>query len=134
MTVLDTIHALVVDDQRTITSHIDSSLNSFGFSNVVWTTDGESALSYFLSDADFADIVISDLTLPVMSGIELYNELQKIKPGIQFLMLLADPTRENVVAVRDLGIKHILAKPFSTEDLLDHVEAMVEALVGPLPD
>ncbi len=69
-----------------------------------------------------------------MSGIELYNELQKIKPGIQFLMLLADPTRENVVAVRDLGIKHILAKPFSTEDLLDHVEAMVEALVGPLPD
>jgi len=122
------VHALVVEDQRAVISHIDSTLNSMGISSVEWASDGERALSHFRNDPGFADLVISDLTLPGMDGIELLRKVRAINPKIPFLMLLADPTRNNVMAIREAGAKHILVKPFSSEDLSDHVHAMVKQL------
>lgn len=124
------VHALVVDDQRAVSSHIDSALKAIGISSVVWTSDGEAALARFKADPNFADIVISDLTLPGMDGVDLLLKLRAIKPELLFLMLLADPTRQNVLRVREAGTRYVLAKPFSTEELTDHVEEMLRVLNG----
>jgi len=122
------IHVLVVEDQRGVISHIDSTLNSMGISSVEWASDGERALFLFRNDPKFADLIISDLTLPRMDGIALLRQVRAINPKIPFLMLLADPTQKNVMAIREAGAKHILVKPFSSEDLNDHVHAMVKQL------
>lgn len=105
-------------------------LFKIGIGNVVWNADGEAALDHFMVDPLFADIVIADLSLPGMDGVELMKRVRRINPKVPFLIMLADPTKKNVLYVREGGTKYILAKPVSTGYLIEHVEEMIRPLVG----
>lgn len=85
--------------------------------------DGKSGLEYALSGV--YDLVILDIMLPKMSGIEILKNLRAEKMSVPVLMLTAKDEIEDKVAGLDYGADDYMTKPFSTDELLARVRALL---------
>jgi len=69
------------------------------------------------------DLVLLDIHLPGLSGVEVLNQLKEIDPKANVIMLSADSSLENIHYTKQHGAKGFLAKPFNKARLLEFVEA-----------
>ena len=112
-------HILVVDDEPQITRVLRTSLTARGYEIRV-ANDGETALEIV---KDFApDLVITDLVMPRMNGIELCRELRKFSQ-VPILVLSVRGEERSKVEALDSGADDYITKPFSTGELLARVRA-----------
>ena len=77
----------------------------------------------YLKQSDNADIIISDINMPDMSGFELLSKIKGASPDKTCVLMSADS--ENEIAARELKADAFLAKPFSINDLFNLVETFV---------
>ncbi|EEF59433.1 sigma-54-dependent transcriptional regulator [Pedosphaera parvula] len=73
------------------------------------------------------DVVISDLKLPGLDGLELVKRLHQAKPRLPIILMTAHGTTETAIEATKLGAYDYLLKPFEMEELLDLVEKAVES-------
>lgn len=116
--------ALVVDDEQHIVHVVALKLRNAGF-EVVTASDGEQA--YEIATKTPPDIVITDLQMPYMNGLELCQKLREHPAtcGVPALMLTA---RGHALSKEDLAstnISEVLAKPFSPREILSRVETIL---------
>jgi two-component system KDP operon response regulator KdpE len=112
-------HILVVDDEPQITRVLRTSLNAQGYEIRV-ANDGETALEIA---KDFVpDLVITDLAMPNMNGIELCRNLRKISQVPIVVLSVRGEERSKIEAL-DSGADDYITKPFSTGELLARVRA-----------
>lgn len=112
-------HIVVVDDEPQITRVLRTSLNAQGYEIRV-ANDGETALEIM---KDFApDLVITDLAMPAMNGIELCRRLREISQVPIVVLSVRGEERSKVEAL-DSGADDYITKPFSTGELLARVRA-----------
>jgi two-component system KDP operon response regulator KdpE len=112
-------HILVVDDEPQITRVLRTSLNAQGYEIRV-ANDGETALEIV---KDFApDLVITDLAMPNMNGIELCRNLRKTSQVPIVVLSVRGEERSKIEAL-DSGADDYITKPFSTGELLARVRA-----------
>jgi two-component system, OmpR family, KDP operon response regulator KdpE len=112
-------HILVVDDEPQITRVLRTSLNAQGYEIRV-ANDGESALEIV---KDFApDLVITDLAMPHMNGIELCRQLRKTSQ-VPILVLSVRGEERSKIEALDSGADDYVTKPFSTGELLARIRA-----------
>ena len=116
------MHILVVEDQRDFAENIRKYLETESYS-VDLAFDGESGLRQALLE-DYA-IVVLDLNLPRMDGLEVCRELRKAGRSMPILMLTARVGHENAVAGLDSGADDYLTKPFDLEELLARMRALL---------
>jgi two-component system KDP operon response regulator KdpE len=110
---------LVVDDESQITRVLRRSLAAHRY-EVRVAADGESALDTF---HDFhPDLVITDLSMPEMSGIELCEKIRKISK-IPIIVLSVKGEEKTKVAALDAGADDYITKPFGMDELLARVRA-----------
>ncbi len=115
---------LVVDDESQITRVLRRSLAAHRY-EVRVAADGESALDTF---HDFhPDLVITDLSMPEMSGIELCQEIRKISK-IPIIVLSVKGEEKTKVAALDAGADDYVTKPFGMDELLARVRATFRRL------
>ena len=111
---------LVVDDERVVRDSIRLTLEQQHF-QVMTAVDGGDALAQYVEHRENISLVITDAVMPVMSGVTLARALRAINPAVAIAvmsgMLEEDHTRELVA----MGIPDVLAKPFTTEALLETV-------------
>ena len=105
---------LVVDDEPDLRSTLSHALNRSGYS-VVGAANGVDALEKFKS-AKF-NLVISDVKMPEMSGMELLSSIKKMSPQTPVIMISAFGTVSNAVAAMQQGASDYILKPFSFEIL-----------------
>jgi DNA-binding NtrC family response regulator len=105
---------LVVDDEPDLRSTLSHALNRSGYS-VVGAANGVDALEKFKS-ANF-NLVISDVKMPEMSGMELLSSIKKMSPQTPVIMISAFGTVGNAVAAMQQGASDYILKPFSFEIL-----------------
>src|SRR5215472_13906019 len=108
---------LVVDDEEKLRRVIELHLLSAGF-DVDKTRSAEEAIRL----VDRADMVITDLKLPAMDGIELLKLIRRQNAHAPVVVMTAFGTVENAVEAMKLGATDFLLKPFS----LDHLTAVVQ--------
>ncbi len=113
---------LVVEDYAPIRDALVRSLREEGHS-VDEAADGLSA--YALAGADEYDVIVLDLMLPGMDGLEVLRRLRSDQVGSQVLILTARDAVEDRVSGLDLGADDYLAKPFAMEELLARVRALL---------
>src|SRR5512141_1605450 len=65
------------------------------------------------------DLVLTDLKLPGLSGMELIAELHRVKPKLPILMMTAHGTTETAIEATKLGAYEYVVKPFDADELLD---------------
>ena len=112
-------HIVVVDDEPQITRVLRASLDAQGYEIRV-ANDGETALEIM---KDFTpDLVITDLMMPRMNGIELCRRLREISQ-VPILVLSVRGEERSKIEALDSGAEDYITKPFSTGELLARVRA-----------
>lgn len=110
---------LIVDDEPQITRVLRRSLSAHRY-EVRTAADGESALETF---RDFApDLIITDLSMPEMNGIELCRQIRK-KSEIPIIVLSVKGEEKTKVEALDAGADDYITKPFGIDELLARVRA-----------
>jgi two-component system, cell cycle response regulator len=115
---------LSVDDSRTIRLIVKRAFAPFDCT-VCEATNGEEGLA--VATAEKPDIVILDITMPVMDGVTMLVKLKENPElkGIPVIMLTAESGRENVAHIAKLGVRDYLVKPFKDDQLIDKVKRIV---------
>jgi DNA-binding NtrC family response regulator len=101
-------HVLIVDDERSACAYLRALLEERGF-EVRATTDGIEAL--IALEAGAYDLVISDIRMPKMDGLELLTHLRQRWPELPVIMLTANDDVSDVVQAVHLGAVNYLVKP-----------------------
>jgi DNA-binding response OmpR family regulator len=117
---------LVVDDDPVILQLLQVNFEMEGFT-VITAADGQQGVDR--TRADRPDIVVSDVMMPKMSGIELVAELKgdPDTAGIPILLLTAKAQQAGIGAGMDAGADDYVTKPFEPLDLVDRVNRLLDA-------
>ncbi|HKY65699.1 MAG TPA: response regulator transcription factor [Acidimicrobiales bacterium] len=113
---------LVVDDEPKIVDVVGDYLRSAGYT-VTTAADGERALE--LARARPPDLVVLDLGLPGLDGLDVTRELRRASPPVPIIMLTARGEETDRVLGLELGADDYLVKPFSPRELVARVRAVL---------
>ncbi|TGK17133.1 DNA-binding response regulator [Leptospira fluminis] len=122
------MHILVIEDDVRVSELIKRGLEEEGFS-ISTAYDGEMA-SRIAVQNDF-DLIIADIILPKMNGIELCKIIRNSKPEIPIIMLTALGTTDDKVEGFDAGADDYLVKPFDFRELLARIKALLKRNQAP---
>lgn len=111
---------LLVDDYPPTRQLIKDALSQAGYTDIDEAENGREALDKFV-DVHF-DLVISDVMMPGMGGMELLNQLRQISPDTSVIMITAYPAEELTVSAMKKGAVDFLKKPFDIDDLLYRID------------
>jgi len=111
---------LVVDDYPQIRNLIREALENEGPYEVNEAENGLEALNHLKKRT--YDIVISDVMMPIMGGIDLLESIREIQPTVVTIMMTAYPEVETSVAAMKKGAIDFIRKPFNLDDLLFKVD------------
>ena len=117
-----TAHILIVDDDSRVTNALRRTLAYEGY-QVSVAANGEGALS--LSRTKPPDLVILDIMLPGIDGIEVCRRLRAAGDDVAVLMLTARDAVADRVTGLETGADDYLVKPFALEELLARVKALL---------
>ncbi len=115
-------HILIVDDDSGVTNALRRTLTYEGY-HVSTAWDGASALAQVR--AKLPDLVILDLMLPTIGGLEVCRRLRDAGDSVPILMLTARDAVADRVAGLETGADDYLVKPFALEELLARVKALL---------
>jgi CheY-like chemotaxis protein len=115
------IHALVIDDQKVVRAIVTRLLHQANITGVTEAESGHQALEILADPAFRADVIICDLHMDQMDGIEFLRRLRTDTNSINchkpVLILTADKSERALVATREAGASKLLTKPVSAEEL-----------------
>ncbi len=113
---------LVVDDEPSISTLLQYNLNQAGF-EVITAMDGEEGFQKALDERP--DILVLDLMLPKMDGIEVCKQLRQQKVTTPILMLTAKDDEFDKIIGLELGADDYMTKPFSPREVVARVKAIL---------
>lgn len=126
------MRVLIIEDQEKLAQLVKKGLEKEGFA-VDYLTDGEAGQKRVeLNHRDY-DLVILDLMLPGVSGYEICRGVREQKISTPILILTAKDSTEDKVSLLDAGADDYLVKPFSFEELLARVRALLRRPEASLP-
>src|SRR5690606_706330 len=118
---------LLVEDDKALGEGLRLGLRQEGYT-VDWLEDGASALHALLSE-DF-DLLVLDLGLPRMSGLQVLRELRRSGSALPVLILPARDATEDRIAGLDAGADDYLVKPFALDELKARLRALLRRSAG----
>ncbi|MBT5376841.1 MAG: UDP-3-O-[3-hydroxymyristoyl] N-acetylglucosamine deacetylase [Nitrospinaceae bacterium] len=113
---------LIVDDEKNIVSSLTGILSDEGY-EVSITGDGIEALEIIQTDPP--DLVLLDIWLPGMDGIEVLKTVKAYHPEIEVLIMSGHGTIETAVKATKLGAQDFIEKPFSLERIIQSIEEVL---------
>jgi len=122
---------LIVDDEPSVRQTLSEWMRKKNF-HVFEAEGGRQAME--MIQRDDPDIVISDVVMPGMNGIQLLKEAKAVKADTPFLMISGYPSRSTAVDIMKYGASDYLPKPFTPEELVNRVSRTLrlKALCKPL--
>jgi len=114
-------HILFVDDEAPLAALGKSMLERLGY-RVTAQTDSLQALNTFSEQSDRFDLVITDQTMPNLSGAELAKLILKIRPELPVILATGYSTTINPDKAKSIGIREMLLKPNTIQTLGDAIE------------
>lgn len=114
---------LIIEDDQRVAELIKRSLDEQGFTTTV-AYDGLSGKK-LVSQEDY-DLIITDIVLPKIDGIDLCKEIRQTKPDIPIIMLTALGTTDDKVEGFDAGADDYMVKPFEIRELLARIRALLK--------
>lgn len=116
------IEVLVVDDEPALSELVSMVLRYEGW-EVATAADGAAAIRR--AAAVCPDVVVLDLMLPDMSGLDVLQELRRMRPELPVLLLTAKDSVEDRIAGLSAGGDDYVTKPFSVEEMILRLRALV---------
>lgn len=117
---------LVVEDELSIATLLKYNLEQAGFT-VLLAHDGKAGLHMALQEGP--DLIILDLMLPILDGMEVCKELRSQKKNIPIIMLTARDDEFDKVLGLELGADDYMTKPFSPREVIARVKAVLRRFI-----
>jgi nitrogen-specific signal transduction histidine kinase/CheY-like chemotaxis protein len=115
---------LFVDDEKAITDFARIALEMMGY-EVFATTNSLEAMEIFQADPGKFDLVITDLTMPKLTGIDLAKYFMQARPDLPVLLATGYTERFDREDIRNLGIRDIILKPAGVRDLGEKIKTVL---------
>lgn len=109
-------HILVIDDEISLAILTKRRVESFGY-KATMTTNSQEAIRIFSDQSEKIDLVITDQTMPDITGDQLFSKLRKIRKDIPFILCSGYNERMNSREAQRLGINSFLLKPVAKGEL-----------------
>ncbi|UCF95488.1 MAG: response regulator, partial [Desulfobacterales bacterium] len=116
---------LLVDDEEAIVDLGQRILKRLGY-EVTTRTCSVEALETFKAEPDFFDLVITDQTMPKMTGVELAKAFMRIRPGIPMILCSGYSETISREDAKALGIREYMMKPFSMAAMAETIRKVLE--------
>ena len=113
---------LVIDDEELVQNTLRTILNEFSYS-VLMAGDGEAGLAMYKQHRQQVDLVILDLSMPQLSGVEVLKELLLIDPDVKVLIATGVATDQ----VELHGVRQVIEKPFQVGNLVRSIRRILDA-------
>jgi len=114
---------LIIEDEKRISRFLELELKHEGY-EILAAYDGRSGLALALNENP--DLIILDLMLPVMSGIEVCRRIRQAKNLVPIIMLTAKDDVMDKVMGLDMGADDYMTKPFAIEELLARIRVAIK--------
>lgn len=111
---------LVIEDDEFQLSILGSGLRDEGY-DVFLTADGPKGIEIFRQKNP--DLVLLDLALPSMSGLEVMRKLKELDATANILVVSGFPSKESIEVASRYGVKEFIAKPYLMPELIERVGA-----------
>ncbi|MCF8055322.1 MAG: response regulator [Desulfocapsa sp.] len=116
---------LVVDDEAELAEMIQRMLTELGY-NVTSFANSAEALQEFTRDTEAYDLVISDMTMPVLTGTELARKILSAKPGIPIILCTGFSEIMDEKKAKAMGIREYIMKPVIKSELAKRVRKVLD--------
>ncbi|MEO6232679.1 MAG: response regulator transcription factor [Ferruginibacter sp.] len=117
----------LVDDHKIFSDSLAGLINDFGGFEVVWTAlDGKEAIQQIERMPNLPDILLLDIVMPGMNGIEFAKWMFEHKKGVNLLALTMEEDDNNVIQMLQYGVKGYLLKSIGAEELLTALQQVVK--------
>jgi len=116
---------LLVEDDPLLQKQLQSFLQRF-FKTIDIASDGVEAI--MLYQANPYDLVVTDLTMPVMSGTELAANIRELNPRQRIVIISGDSGTERLLELINIGIDAFIVKPLKMNEVLIHLERTCQAV------
>ncbi|MFZ1470249.1 MAG: response regulator [Paracoccaceae bacterium] len=128
MSLKDNLRILIVDDMAVSRALISQSLDEMGITHFTTESDSQAALGKLAANP--VHLVISDMNMPGLSGLDLLAALRNNRSTqrIGFILITGSPTPDILQRGQQIGLNNMVRKPFTTATL----KASIERVVGPL--
>ena len=117
---------LVVEDDNVLRTTLVELLGTWGY-GVVEATNGVDALARLAATPAPIDLIISDVVMPHMGGVGLFHALQRQGVRVPMLLLSGHPLGDELESLRQRGLRGVLTKPPSAEQLATTIAAALRA-------
>ncbi|NOQ14229.1 MAG: response regulator [Methyloprofundus sp.] len=115
---------LVVDDEEGIVELLRETLDSLEYS-VTATASSVDALAMFKESPEQFDLIITDQTMPVITGDELIKEVRQLRADIPIILCTGYSESMDPVLAKEIGVDQFFYKPFQLEKLLESVYSLL---------
>jgi two-component system, chemotaxis family, CheB/CheR fusion protein len=111
---------LLVDDEETQVQSVRKMLERLGY-RVAVKTNSEEALALFRNAPQTFDLVITDQTMPRMTGVNLAAEILRTRPDIPVILCTGFSEMVDANGAKELGVREFLMKPFSVREMAESI-------------
>ncbi len=123
-------HILVIEDEESLRYMLESKLMAVGYTVSVAAT-GKHALQKFRSGQKY-DLILCDLKMPNMSGLDLYRQFKDLGGGVPFVIITGYPERAKIMEAIQLGVQDVILKPVKHIELLERIKGFLSG-TAPAP-
>jgi two-component system chemotaxis response regulator CheY len=117
---IEKLNVMVVDDSSTVRRLFESILKQLGHKVVATADNGAAAITAF--NAYKPDLVIMDITMPVMDGIEATEKILAVYPDARIIVATSHTTKDVVLKARSAGARGYILKPVNPDRLRGTIE------------
>jgi CheY-like chemotaxis protein len=111
---------MIVDDETAMREVLKIMLRGY---KVIEASNGREAIELYKKE--MPDIVLMDIIMPIMGGIETIKEIKKINPKAKIVAITAYASSKGEKAI-EAGVDYILRKPFSRKEVIKVIEEMTK--------
>lgn len=120
---LKSLKILLVEDEKSLSQLLYRAIGD-DFHSFTMLSNGKDALQEYIKNPP--DIVITDIMMPKMTGLELAQEIRKINPNTPVIILSAYSDTDKLLSAIDMGIVKYFIKPFDPEEVLEYISSLKE--------
>ena len=118
---LKKLKVLLVEDEKNLATLLKNAIGDSFYSFLI-AHDGNEGIEKF--NTFLPDLVITDIMMPDLTGLEMAEKLKDINPDIPIIILSAHSDTDKLLNAIDLGIIKYFIKPFDPDELLDYIDSI----------
>lgn len=120
---MNSVRALIVDDSSVMRKIVERSLRQAGVNLTQVLEAGNGAEALGLLQESQVDLILCDINMPIMDGLEFVKQLSGIEngKGVPVVMITTEGSESHVVQAISAGARGYIRKPFTPEQVKEHV-------------